>query len=173
MSLQRYGGIPFNRGLLDRGEYSPWQLSSNMLSPWSGDSMLGRFDATHPSLSAMNQVNAVANPLLCYDFIEEHDKYSLRAPLPGVTKDDLNVFATDRGVTVQIVKSDCDESDESGVHSWYSSSGSFSRTFEVPPNGDFNSSSVLFKDGSLCVEVPKYKDGNQCMKLKISSTKSD
>jgi HSP20 family protein len=89
------------------------------------------------------------------DVIERDDAFVVRAELPGVTKDDLDVSLTDRGVTLR-ARSHAEEKEESG--DYYRREirrGEFARTIPLPVEVDGEHTEAKFADGVLEVTLPK------------------
>src|SRR5487761_2452152 len=88
--------------------------------------------------------------------ISETDKeYLIKAELPEVKKEDVNITLADSVITIsgerKHEKEHMDEN-EIRVESFY---GSFSRSFSLPDNVDSNGIRADSKDGVLRVHIPK------------------
>lgn len=89
------------------------------------------------------------------DVIENPDEYLLRADLPGVSKNDLNVTLQCGELVIKGTRAA--EQLAKGAQYVYSErpSGTFTRTFELPSNADAEHIQAEFKDGVLTVHVAK------------------
>ena len=89
------------------------------------------------------------------DVIDRDDTIVVRAALPGVEKDDLNVSTTPQTVTIRGTtrKESREEKDE--YFRCEISSGSFLRTVTLPAPIDEEKVKAKFKDGLLELTLPK------------------
>ena len=88
--------------------------------------------------------------------VSENDKeFLIKAVLPEVRKEDINVTISDGAITIsgerKYEKEQKDEN-EIRVESFY---GTFSRTFPLPENVDTKAIRAETKDGVLRIHVPK------------------
>jgi len=89
------------------------------------------------------------------DVVERDNEVLIRAEVPGVKKEDLEVSMTDNTVTIKGHTSH-EEKEEKGDYFRHEiSKGSFSRTVTLPGDVDNDSAKTSFKDGVLEVTVPK------------------
>ena len=89
------------------------------------------------------------------DIIDREDAVVVRAELPGVEKDDVEVSVTENTVTVK-GETKKEEKEEKG--DYYSSEtrrGSFLRTFSLPCEVDGSKAKANFKNGMLELTLPK------------------
>lgn len=91
------------------------------------------------------------------DISETDKEYLIKAELPEVKKDDVNITLDDGVLTIsgerRQEKEQKDEN-EIRVESFY---GKFSRSFALPENVDANAIRAESKDGVLRVRIPKTK----------------
>ena len=101
------------------------------------------------------QEPAVADWRPAADISETGKEYLIKAELPAVKKEDVDVSVHDGVITIKgerrIEKSDEDEK-QHRVESFY---GSFSRSFSLPADVDESAISAESKDGVLQVHLPK------------------
>lgn len=104
-----------------------------MLSPW----LMG--DKTDPYI----------------DIIENHHSYKLKAELPGVKEEDINIEFIDGGVRIEGEKyEECAEKGENYSHK-ECHAGYFSRTIALPEDADLDNAKTRFNLNILTVEIPK------------------
>lgn len=112
-------------------------MPQSLLRPWRMESSL------------------LADTLPSVDLIDQDDKILLRAALPGVNKEDLEVSTTDHSVTI----SGCTRSESKEAKGEYYRreirAGSFLRTVSLPASVDEKRIKAVFKDGLLEVTLPK------------------
>lgn len=95
------------------------------------------------------------------DVVERDDSILLRAAIPGVSKDDLEVSTTDHTVTIR-GRSRKEEKEETGEYYRHEiSSGSFLRTVTLPATVDENTVKATFKDGMLELTLPKLESAKR------------
>ncbi|MFO7594387.1 MAG: Hsp20/alpha crystallin family protein [Pseudomonadota bacterium] len=89
------------------------------------------------------------------DIIERDNEVIVKAEVPGVAKEDLDVSVTDNSVTIKGCTSH-EETEEKG--DYYRSEirrGSFSRTVALPSSVNSDKAKATFKDGILELTIPK------------------
>ena len=97
----------------------------------------------------------IFNPRM--DLIEEKDRYVLKADIPGMDKNKLDLKVTDKSLTIsgeraaEMEKSDKDK----GVYQQERSFGRFQRTIPIPENVQQDKISAKYDLGVLTVELPK------------------
>jgi HSP20 family protein len=91
------------------------------------------------------------------DISETNQEYLIRATLPAVRKEDVNVTVEDGMLTVSGERRQKDEQKDEKVHKVESFYGSFSRTFSLPEGTDASGIRAESKDGILTIHVPKSK----------------
>ena len=91
------------------------------------------------------------------DITENDKEYLIKADLPEVKREDVNVALDDGVLTItgerRLEKSSEDEK-QHRIEAFY---GSFSRSFRVPDDVDLSAISANTKDGVLRVRLPKVK----------------
>ncbi len=89
------------------------------------------------------------------DVIDRDNEILVRAEIPGVEKDDIDVSVTDNTVTIKGA-SKREETEEQG--NYYRSEiarGAFTRTIALPADVDADKSSATFKNGMLELKLSK------------------
>ena len=95
------------------------------------------------------------------DIIDRDVEVEVRAELPGVEKNDLDVSLSDNMVTLK-GSTRREEREEKG--DYYRSeitTGSFARTLPLPGNVDSDRAKATFKDGILVLTVPKMEQSKR------------
>lgn len=89
------------------------------------------------------------------DIIDRESELVIRAELPGVNKDDLDVSMSDNSVTIR-GSTKKEETEEKGEYYRREMSyGEFSRTVALPSEVDRAKAKAKFKDGVLELTLPK------------------
>jgi HSP20 family protein len=91
------------------------------------------------------------------DISETGDEYLIRAVLPGVKKEDVEVTYEDGMLTLSGERRQEKEEKEEKFHKIESFYGNFSRSFGLPDAIDANLIRAEAKEGVLTVHVPKTK----------------
>jgi HSP20 family protein len=91
------------------------------------------------------------------DISETDQEYLIRAALPAVRKEDVNVTVEDGMLTVSGERRQEQEQKDEKFHKIESSYGSFSRSFSLPEGTDASAIRAESKDGVLTIHVPKTK----------------
>jgi HSP20 family protein len=95
------------------------------------------------------------------DIIDREDEIVVRAEVPGVNKDDLDVSVSDNTVTIR-GETRHEEKEEKG--DYYRSEmtrGSFARTVMLPTNVDADQAKATFSEGVLEMTLPKVEQAKK------------
>lgn len=95
------------------------------------------------------------------DIYEEGGDLVLKAELPGIKKEDLNVTITENRITIAGEKKQEEKAEKKDYHWVERSYGSFTRNFRLPDNVKGDAAKASFKEGVLEIRVPKTKDTKQ------------
>ncbi len=105
--------------------------------------------------AANGQMEAPSRWAPAVDVIEEQDSYVLKADLPGVERQDIDIVYEDSALTIK-GKRDSETRDEhDGYKRIERSHGEFQRTFRMPENIDAENISAKNEHGVLVVRIPK------------------
>ena len=89
------------------------------------------------------------------DLVEDDNDLVLRADLPGISQDDVDIEIKDGVLTVSGERQAEHEERSDGVYRLERAFGSFSRSLTLPDGVDADRVSADFTDGVLEVRVPK------------------
>ncbi len=89
------------------------------------------------------------------DFFEEKDEIVVKAELPGMDKDEIEVNLTDHTLTIKGEKKKEEEVKDENYCKSERSYGSFMRTLELPTEVHSDKVKATFKNGVLEVRLPK------------------
>lgn len=91
------------------------------------------------------------------DLAENSEGYIVKADLPGLDKDKINITVRDELLTIQGVRQSESQTtdDQSGVFKQERSYGSFSRSLRLPGPVDDSKIAADYKNGVLTVKLPK------------------
>jgi len=103
------------------------------------------------------------------DVYEEKDEVVVKAELPGLSKEDLDVTLTESTLTLKGEKKNEAEVTEKNFYRSERSSGSFIRTIELPSEVKTDQTKAIFEKGILEIHLPKTDDA----KRKVTKVKID
>jgi HSP20 family protein len=102
------------------------------------------------------------------DIYEDGGDVVVKAELPGIKKDDLDVTLTDDAITISGEKRKEEKIQKKGYYKWERSYGSFCRTFSLPAEIHVDKVKSTFKDGVLEVRISKIeKAKSKEVKVKV------
>jgi HSP20 family protein len=90
-----------------------------------------------------------------FDIKEKADAFVLKADLPGVRTEDLNVQANDNRLTISGKREEEKEEKGETTYRMERSYGSFTRSFTLPESIDSSKVNAELKNGVLTLTVPK------------------
>jgi HSP20 family protein len=131
------------------GIHTPMGLSD--LDKWFDESLLRPFAPF--SLSRMRAAVGEIFPVV--DIFESNGDVVLKAELPGIKKEDLEVTLNDGSITISGEKKKESELKRKDYYKWESSYGSFCRSFALPAEVQGDKVKSTYKDGVLEVRMPK------------------
>jgi HSP20 family protein len=89
------------------------------------------------------------------DLVETDDHFVLRADLPGLSEEDVNIEVEDRVLTISGERKAEHELSKEGYHRVERAFGSFSRALTLPEGIDPDAVAATFDRGVLEVRIPK------------------
>ncbi len=102
------------------------------------------------------------------DVTKTGDDVVVKASLPGVKKDDVDVTIEDNVLTIRAEVAQEAESEESGVLLKERRTGSFYRAVRLPETVDSENASSSYGDGVLTIKLPKLEE-KKARKLTVTS----
>ena len=101
------------------------------------------------------------------DVLEEDDEILVRASLPGVYPDDIDVSIEDRVLAIKAKTSGEREYKEGGYLMRERRAGSFHRSLRLPDTVDSDKAKTLYENGILTVTLPK-AESKKAKHLKVN-----
>jgi len=89
------------------------------------------------------------------DLVETDDHYVLRADLPGLADEDVNVQLEDNELTISGERTSEHEQQQEGYYRLERAFGSFSRSLTLPEGVDPDGVQAHFERGVLEIQIPK------------------
>ena len=106
------------------------------------------------------------------DLVEAEDHFLLKADLPGLTDEDVNIEVRDGILQVSGERKVEHESRERGWYRMERSFGRFSRSLTLPDGIDADAISAGFENGVLEVRIPKPEE-RQPRRIEIKGAKGE
>lgn len=91
------------------------------------------------------------------DVVDRDNEVFVKAELPGVDKDDVEITLTSNSVTIKGSTRAEEKEEEGDYHRCEISQGAFSRTVSLPGEVDTDKAKAKFKHGVLKLTIPKLK----------------
>ncbi len=104
------------------------------------------------------------------DVVEEEDELLVRASIPGVKVDDIDVSIENRVLTIKAETKTESEHKEGGYLVRERRTGSFLRSLRLPETVDADQAKTSYNDGVLTVNLPK-AESKKAKHLKIEAGK--
>ncbi len=95
------------------------------------------------------------------DIYEEGDDVVVKAELPGMKKDDIEVTITDDTITISGEKKREEKVEKKNYYRYERSFGSFTRSFRIPVDVQTDKAQASFKDGVLEIKIPKTEEAKR------------
>jgi len=98
------------------------------------------------------------------DIYEEDGDVVVKAELPGMKKEDIEVNLADQMITISGEKKKEEKVEKKGYYRLERSYGSFARSFNLPSGVRTDDAKATFKDGVLEIRVPKTEEAKRKVK---------
>ena len=95
------------------------------------------------------------------DVYEERDEVVVKAELPGLSKEDLDVTLTESTLTLKGEKKKEEEVKEKNFYRSERSTGSFVRSIDLPSEVKTDQTKASFSNGVLEIRLPKTEDAKR------------
>ena len=143
--------------------YNPW----GFVDRFSRDA--DRFFA-HQLLPATTDETVTHNDWVpAIDVKEEENRYLIRADLPGVEAEDLDITMDNGVLTLQGKRDTRTEAETAGLRRVERVSGRFSRRFNLPETADSTGISADYRQGVLEISIPKQPEAQpQRIQIKVN-----
>lgn len=120
----------------------------------------GRFDNIlfgRPFMSRMSRrfPTEVEEWMPAVEMLEKTDKFVVRADLPGMKKEDVDISVSDNNLTIKGERKTESETKEEDYYCCERSYGSFFRSISLPSNIDADKVSASLDEGVLEIKLPK------------------
>jgi HSP20 family protein len=119
------------------------------------DTMRRQFDRFMNLYSTASRRSADAGVFPQLNVTEDASRFCLRAELPGVKSDELDIQATGKNISISGARTIHPENDSARYHRREREAGKFSRVLAMPSDIDADRIEAKLEDGILTVVVPK------------------
>jgi HSP20 family protein len=119
------------------------------------DRIRRQIDALSDEFRAGNYGRRVAGVFPLVNLSEDSDNYYLRAELPGVQADSLDIQATGKGISVSGERTLADQNENARYHRREREAGKFSRMMDLPSDIDADNVTAKLDSGILTIVIPK------------------
>ncbi len=116
--------------------------------------------------AANSQLDNSARWLAAVDVVEQNDHYVLKADLPGIAREDIEIVYQDNALTIKGERSASNHSEHEGYKHIERSYGMFQRTFHLPENIDAENISATSENGVLSVHIPKQEKAHKKIEVR-------
>jgi HSP20 family protein len=101
------------------------------------------------------------------DITENEKNMIVNAEIPGMEQKDINVEIKKNVLTISGEKTEEKERENEKIHRVERKCGSFQRNVVLPSNVDTKKIKATYKNGVLCIEIPKTKQKEKSKKIKV------
>jgi HSP20 family protein len=112
--------------------------------------------------------NESFNSQMPIELTENGDNFELKAMLPGLKKEDVNIEVSEDSVAISGEYKKDEKKDDNFIHASEFFTGKFSRSITLPQKIDHQKAKADYKDGILSIILPKsQKEINKVVKLSL------
>lgn len=128
---------------------------------WFEDVFRRPFSLLRPSWFPRIKIPEIEEISPTADVFEEADSVVVKAELPGMGKEDIDVKVTDDIITISGEKKKEEKVEKKNYYRMERSYGSFTRSLRLPAEVQTEKASAKFKDGVLEVRIPKTEEAKK------------
>jgi HSP20 family protein len=128
---------------------------------WFEDFFRRPFSLARPSWFPRLRMPEIEEVSPSVDVFEEGDEVVVKAELPGISKEDIDVKVTDDVVTISGEKKKEEKIEKKNYYRMERSYGSFTRSFRLPTEVQTEKASAKFKEGILEIRIPKTEEAKE------------
>jgi HSP20 family protein len=131
------------------------------MEKWFEDFFRRPFSLMRPSWFPRLRMPEIEEVAPSVDVFEEGDDVVVKAELPGMSKENIDVKITDDIVTISGEKKKEEKVEKKDYHRMERSYGSFTRSFRLPSEVQTDKATAKFKEGVLEVRIPKTEEAKK------------
>jgi HSP20 family protein len=169
MDCSEYGKQLFRRYTMAKQE--PKELvkhePSRAISPfetmekWFEEAFRRPFPLMGPSWWPRFKETITEEVMPSIDIFEEGDNVVVKAEVPGIKKEDLDISVTDNTVSISGEKKKEEKVERKNYYREERSYGSFTRSFRLPTEVQTDKAKASFKEGILEIRIPKTEEAKK------------
>jgi HSP20 family protein len=151
-----------------RTELAPWRFSDvdRMFEDWFEDFWSRPFPRMWPGFGRLRGISLEAPAL---DVYEQKDDVIVKAEIPGLTKDEIDITMEGNTLTIKGEKKKEEEVKEEDYYRCERTYGAFSRSIDLPVTVQTDKVNASFKNGVLEVRLPKTEEAKKnVVKVKVA-----
>ena len=152
-----------------RAEVEPWRFSDveRMFEDWFEDFSSRPFPRLwRPGFGRLRPISLEAPAL---DVYEQKDDMIIKAEMPGLTKDEIDITIDGNTLTIKGEKKKEEEVKEEDYYRCERTYGAFSRSVELPMAVQTDKVNASFKNGVLEIRLPKTEEAKKnVVKVKVA-----
>lgn len=152
-----------------RAEMAPWRLSDveRMFEDWFEDFWARPLPRLwRPGFARLRSISLEA-PIL--DVYEQKDELIVKAEIPGLTKDEIDITIEGNTLTIKGEKKKEEEVKDDDYYRCERTYGAFSRSIELPVTVQTDKVNASFKNGVLEIRMPKTEEAKKnVVKVKVA-----
>jgi HSP20 family protein len=152
-----------------RAEMEPWRFSDveRMFEDWFEDFWSRPFPRlSRPGFARLRPISLEAPAL---DVYEQKDDLIVKAEIPGLTKDEIDISLEGNTLTIRGEKKKEEEVKEEDYYRCERTYGAFSRSIELPLAVHTDKVNATFKNGVLEIRLPKTEEAKKSVvKVKVA-----
>jgi HSP20 family protein len=133
---------------------------------WFEEGMRRPFSMMRPFWAPRVRATDIEEMMPSVDIFEEGGDVVVKAELPGLKKEEIDVSVADNTMTISGEKKQEEKVEKKDYYRMERSYGSFTRSFRLPTEVQMDKARASFKDGILEIRVPK-SEGAKAREKKI------
>lgn len=124
-----------------------------------------------PMLSSMQGTQRSGFVIPSIEVTESDQNFIVTAELPGLSKDEVDVSINDNAITISGEKREERQEEQGNCLVSERAYGSFQRLIPLPESANADNAQAVFKNGVLCIEIPKREESvSRSRKLEVSAS---
>jgi HSP20 family protein len=128
---------------------------------WFEEAFRRPFSLLGPSWLPRLRTTEMEEAIPSVDIFEEGDNVVVKAELPGIKKEDVDVSVTDNVISISGEKKKEEKVERKNYYREERSYGSFTRSFRLPMEVQTDKAKASFKEGVLEIRIPKTEEAKK------------
>ena len=147
----------------DMVKSEPAKIPSRLeeMERWFEDVFRRPYSLLAPATWPRLRMHEMENIAPAVDVFEDHGDVVVKAELPGMKKDDIDVKLTDGAIIISGEKKKEEKVEKKDYYRLESSYGSFTRTINLPSEVQTDKAKAKFKDGILEIRAPMTEEAKK------------